>query len=61
MQATERVPNSQSGQQKRAPRDDSRPVDLSPKCHGLRWQYSAHPALRPTVFVPGPVVAARKV
>lgn len=26
-----------------------------------RWQYSAHPSLMPTVYVPGPVVTERKV
>lgn len=26
-----------------------------------RWQYSAHPSLMPTVYVPGPVVTDRKV
>jgi len=27
----------------------------------VRWLYRARPALMPTVYVPGPVVAARKV
>jgi len=26
-----------------------------------RWQFSAHPSLLPTVYVPGPVVTERKV
>jgi len=27
----------------------------------VRWLYQTRPALMPTVYVPGPVVAARKV
>ncbi|MEK7668260.1 MAG: hypothetical protein AAB409_06395 [Gemmatimonadota bacterium] len=27
----------------------------------LRWLYAARPSLMPTVYVPGPVVVARKV
>ena len=61
MQAAERVLNSESGRQKAAPRGASHVADASHKVPGLRWQYSAHPSLRPTVFVPGPVVAVRKV
>ena len=29
--------------------------------HFLRWLYAARPSLTPTVYVPGPVVVARKV
>ena len=61
MQAAAKGPNSEMGRQKAATRSEPRPVDPSRKNPGLRWQYSAHPALRPTVFVPGPVVTARKV
>lgn len=61
MQMVARVPNSESGRQKRTARGEPQLADLSPQTPGLRWQYSAHPSLRPTVFVPGPVVAVRKV
>jgi len=29
--------------------------------HFLRWLYAARPSLTPTVYVPGPVVVARRV
>jgi hypothetical protein len=61
MQVAVRLPKAALGQQETAPRRDPRPADPSRQNQGLRWQYTAHPALRPTVFVPGPVVAARKV
>jgi hypothetical protein len=61
MQAAARVLNSELGRQRMAPRAEPQPGDRASKVPGLRWQYSAHPSLRPTVFVPGPVVAVRKV
>ena len=62
MQAAARVLNSEFGRQRAAPRSEPQPNNQSsPKAPGLRWLYSAHPSLRPTVFVPGPVVAVRKV
>jgi hypothetical protein len=61
MQAAARALNSDPVRQQSSPRSEPRPVDLSPNTPSLRWQYTAHPALRPTVFVPGPVVAVRKV
>ncbi len=39
------------------PRTSRAPVSR----RGWRWQYSAHPSLMPTVYVPGPVVTDRKV
>jgi hypothetical protein len=61
MQVAARVSNSGSGRQQTAVRSELRPEDPSHKTLSLRWQYSVHPSLRPTVFVPGPVVAVRKV
>ena len=61
MQAAARVLNSEGGRPRTAPRGEPQPHDRSLKAPGLRWLYSAHPSLRPTVFVPGPVVAVRKV
>jgi hypothetical protein len=61
MQAAATVLNSESRRQRTAPRGEPQPIDPSPKAPSLRWLYSAHPSLRPTVFVPGPVVAVRKV
>jgi hypothetical protein len=61
MQAAARVLSSEFGRQRTATRGEPRPDTCSAKTPGLRWQYSAHPSLRPTVFVPGPVVAVRKV
>jgi hypothetical protein len=61
MQAAARVLNSEFGRQRAAPRSEPQPANHSPRAPGLRWLYSAHPSLRPTVFVPGPVVAVRKV
>jgi len=41
------------------PRTQSRqPVEHS---RWFRWLYAARPSLMPTVYVPGPVVVARKV
>ena len=61
MQAAAQTLNSESGRQRMAPRGEPQSNTCSTKTPGLRWQYSAHPSLRPTVFVPGPVVAVRKV
>jgi hypothetical protein len=61
MQAAARVLNSEFGRQRAAPRGEPQPNNHSTTNPGLRWLYSAHPSLRPTVFVPGPVVAVRKV
>ena len=61
MQAAARVLNSEFGRQRAAPRSEPQPASHAPRVPGLRWLYSAHPSLRPTVFVPGPVVAVRKV
>jgi hypothetical protein len=61
MQAAARVLNSEFGRQRAASRGEPQPDNRTPKAPGLRWLYSAHPSLRPTVFVPGPVVAVRKV
>jgi hypothetical protein len=43
----------------RAERPQSEPRSEFPQ--PLRWLYAARPSLTPTVYVPGPVVAARKV
>lgn len=61
MQAAARVLNSEFGRQRMATRREPQLSDRSAKAPGLRWLYSAHPSLRPTVFVPGPVVAVRQV
>jgi hypothetical protein len=61
MRAAARVLNSEFGRQRATTRGEPQPNNQSPRNPGLRWQYSAHPSLRPTVFVPGPVVAVRKV
>jgi len=61
MQAAAQTLNSESGRQRMTPRGEPQSNSRSPKAPSLRWQYSAHPSLRPTVFVPGPVVAVRKV
>ena len=44
----------------------SRPGTAQPSRHAeaprlLRWLYGVRPALMPTVYVPGPIVVARKV
>jgi hypothetical protein len=61
MHAAARVLNSESARQRMVPQGKPQADDRSEKVPSLRWQYSAHPSLRPTVFVPGPVVAVRKV
>ena len=61
MQAATARQLKSTGEASEARRHPSQSSRASAGHASWRWQYAAHPSLMPTVYVPGPVVTARKV